>query len=183
MIEKILEKDNHKFMYSAIRDGVTKKLYAPTVEQLKASNVLFSIPRLVPDGAKTTGINTSYKTAGIDTSYDDFRLYYSDISLYERPYSLKITESAILQNIISTGMKTYYWESGTGAELSCVIEREGQYIPIDIHTNGKGKGRSISAFQKVCSTNKTIKLSEENCRFDGNTVNIPVYAAYGLKNL
>ena len=173
-VEKILEKDNHKFMYSAIRDGVTKKLYAPTVEQLKASNVIFSIPRLVPDGAKTTGI---------DTSYDDFRLYYSDISLYERPYGLKITESAILQNIISTGMKAYYWESGTGAELSCVIEHEGQFIPVDIHTNGKGKGRSVSAFQKIYSTDKTIKLSEENCRFDGNTVNIPVYAAYGLKNL
>lgn len=161
-VEKILEKENHKFMYSAIRDGVTKKQYAGTVEYLLSCEALIEVSRL---------------------SHSETRLYYSDFSMYDRPYGLKLAESSVLQGIKSSGVNTYYWESGTGAELSCVVEHDGKYTPVDIHINGKGRGRSISAFCREFGCSRIIRLTEENCRFEDNVMSLPVYVAYSLKHL
>ena len=181
-VEKILEKDNHKFMYSAIRDGVTRKQYEPTVKYLESSGAIFSIPKLPNTAIRTSEtIKVSENTKVPTTTDNDFRLYYSDFSLYDRPCGMKLIESAVLQNLLSAQVPVSYWESGTGAELSCVVKAEMGYIPVDINVNGKGKGRSISAYQKQTGTQRTIRLTEENCKFEGNTINIPIYAAYGLK--
>lgn len=185
-VEKILEKDNHKFMYSAIRDGVTKKQYAGTVEYLLKCDTLFSLSKLTPKvtKAKSSKQTVDKETGSIDIQENnEFRLYNSDFSMYDRPYGLKLAESSVLQGIKSSGVNTFYWESGTGAELACVLENNGKYTPVDIHINGKGRGRSVSAFQKEFGCRQTIRLTEENCRFEEDVVTLPIYVAYSLKHL
>ena len=103
--------------------------------------------------------------------------------MYDRPYGLKLAESSVLQGIKSSGVNTLYWESGTGAGLACVLENNGKYTPVDIHINGKGRGRSVSAFQKEFDCRQTIRLTEENCRFEEDFVTLPIYVAYSLKHL
>ena len=168
-VEKVLEKDNHKFMYSAIRDGVSRKDYEDVLSNLESKEFLIKIPRL-------------------NSKKDDFRLYLADTCLYghngrkteSENATWKIMESAVLQNVVSSGIKTYYWETGAGAGLDCVIEKDGRYVPVDIHMLGKGRSRSLGAFKKDYGCDFSLKLTEENCRFEEKTILLPIYAAYGL---
>ncbi len=168
-VEKVLEKDNHKFMYSAIRDGVSRKDYEDVLNNLESKDFLIKIPRL-------------------NSKKDDFRLYLADTCLYghngrkteNENATWKIMESAVLQNVVSSGIKTYYWETGAGAGLDCVIEKDGRYVPVDIHMLGKGRSRSLGAFKKDYGCDFSLKLTEENCRFEEKTILLPIYAAYGL---
>ena len=164
-VERILEKDNHKFMYSAIRDGVSRRLYEKSLEYLVSGGTLMKIDRLSEDGGRIES---------------DFRLYFSDISLYERPSAGKIAESSMIQGLCSSGLDIYYWESGKGASLDAVAKVKDELFPIDFHISGKGSRRSIGSY---FGNTISIRLAEENCRFEENKITIPVYAAYALKRV
>ena len=196
-VEKVLEKDNHKFMYSAIRDGVSRKDYEDVLSNLESKEFLIKIPRLNSkkddfrlyladtclyghNGRKT---ESEYNTANTDDSIQNdmnSEDSYEENEVNRKNAAWKIMESAVLQNVVSSGIKTYYWETGAGAGLDCVIEKDGRYVPVDIHMLGKGRSRSLGAFKKDYGCDFSLKLTEENCRFEEKTILLPIYAAYGL---
>lgn len=168
-VESILEKDNHKFMYTVMRDGATEKLYENEMKFLIDRGLLNGIERFNPkdDGKHTKGM----------------RYYYSDISMYDRPNDGKITESLIIQEMIGKGLDIKYWESGKGASLDMVLCSEDRTIPVELKVNDKSNSRSVRAFLKDSPDKKVLRLSWENCRFEEDVISIPVYAGYAIDRL
>ena len=166
-IENTLEKDNHKFMYSSIRDGATRKIYENEMSFLSSRNMLLKVEKL-QEKQDNTG---------------DFRLYYSDISLYERHETGKSLESLLVQEISGGGTLIRYWESGKGTAVDMVLEFDGKNIPVELKAYGRGNSRSVNAYLKARPEKKILRLSRDNCKFEGDMVSIPLYASYAINRI
>lgn len=168
-VESILEKDNHKFMYTVMRDGATEKAYEKEMKFLTDRGMLIGLKRF--DG-KNVGMHPK-----------GMRYYYSDISMYDRPDVGKIMESLMIQEMIGKGLEIKYWESGKGASLDMVFCGADRAIPVEVKVNDKSNSRSVRAFLKDRPDKTVLRLSWENCRFDGDVISIPVYAGYAIDRL
>ena len=158
-MEQILQKDNHKFMYTAIRDGATRREYAPVIDYLCDHGVCLKVSE---DSKKECG----------------FRLYAGDFGLYENPNPSVIRESILVQNIISSGTNIYYWESGKGATVSIIADIGGKKVPVELKTSGKSNLRSVKSYMKERDLEKYISLGEENIKDTEAGPVIPVYACH-----
>ena len=160
-VEASSAKDTHKFMYSSVRDGATRKQYEPVIEHLCSKEVVFKVTRL----------NESR----------DFRLILSDIGLYTGKET-GLLESLILKEIRSSGIRTNYWESGKGASVGMVAEGASGPIPIEFKKD-RSNLRSVKAFLKETGTNTYLRLSDENIKEEQDFVSIPYYASYSIEKL
>ena len=160
-MEHILLKDNHKFMYSVIRDGATKQMYAPAIDYMCEKGLAYRV----------------------SDEKDSFRLYAGDFGLYEVKREEKTMESLLIQNITSNGTKVSYWESGQGANVSIIAEIYGQKIPVEMKQDGKSNIRSVKSYMKLNKTDAYISMGEENIKCIENEIHIPDYAAYKVGNI
>ena len=160
-MEHILLKDNHKFMYSVIRDGATKQMYAPAIDYMCEKGLAYRV----------------------SDEKDNFRLYAGDFGLYEVKREEKTMESLLIQNITSNGTKVSYWESGQGANVSIIVEINGQSIPVEMKQNGKSNIRSVKSFLKTIKKDAFISVGEENIKCTEDEIQIPYYAAYKVGNI
>ena len=160
-VEDILKKDNHKFMYSSIRDGATKRQYEPAMDHLCANDIVFKVSSL---------------------SKDDYRAYLSDIGLYRGEIGKRSLESLVLQEIRSSGLDIKYWESGKGASVSMIIEGASGLVPIELKQD-KSNIRSVKAFLKELGASYYLRFAEENIKAEHDYISVPFYAAYTIDKL
>ena len=156
-MEAILQKDNRKFMYSAVRDGATRREYAPVIDHLIDIGVLIKVT---------------------ETGENGFRLYSGDIGFYENKTPIVIRESLIIQNIISSGTAVHYWESGKGASLSIIADIRGKQTPIELKVSGKSNLRSVKSYMNESDIEKYISLQDENIKDSESGPVVPVYACH-----
>ena len=157
-MEQILLKDNHKFMYTVIRDGATKQMYAPAIDYMCQKELVYKI----------------------EDDKDNFRLYAGDFGMYEVKNEVKTMESLLIQNIKSSGTEVTYWESGQGANVSIIAEVNGQKIPVEIKQDGKSNIRSVKSYLKITGKDVYISLRDDNIKCQDGEYVIPYYAAYRL---
>ena len=167
-MEQILQKDNHKFMYTAIRDGATRREYAPVIDYLCDLGVCVRVCETGCSWAETS---------------NGFRLYSGDFGLYDIKKPAVVRESLLVQNIISSGAKVSYWESGKGASVSIIACLGGKQVPVELKTSGKSNLRSVKSYMKECNLDKYITLGEENIKDTDAGPVIPVYACHLLGKL
>ena len=156
-MEAVLLKDNRKFMYSAVRDGATRREYAPVIDHLIDLGVLIRVT---------------------ETGEDGFRLYSGDIGLYEKKTPIVIRESLIIQNIISSGTDVHYWESGKGASVSIIADIRGKQTPVELKVSGKSNLRSVKSYMNENGIEKYISLQDENVKETGSGPVVPLYACH-----
>ena len=157
-MEQILLKDNHKFMYTVIRDGATKQMYATAIDYMCQKELVYRI----------------------EDDKDNFRLYAGDFGMYEVKCEKKIMESMLIQNIKSSGTEVTYWESGQGANVSIIADINGQKIPVEIKQDGKSNIRSVKSYLKITGKDVYISLRDDNIKCQDGEYVIPYYAAYRL---
>ncbi|MBR4776344.1 MAG: ATP-binding protein [Lachnospiraceae bacterium] len=167
-VELVLKKDNRKFMYSAIRDGATRREYKPVIDYICDQGMCIKVPE-------------TYKTGIKDK--DGFRLYLADIGMYEKKEVNTVRENLLIQNIISSGTNVQYWESGKGASVSIIVDRGGMKIPVELKTSGKSNLRSVKSYMKENMLDKFISLQDENIKDTENGPVIPVYACHLIGSL
>ena len=162
-VQNILEKDNHKFMYSVIRDGALKSNYIPIIDYLCSRELIRKVERLGDPAS--------------------FRLYFGDFCMLKGVLKEKNLESVLIQNVQSSGCDICYWESGQGATLDMVIISDKGEIPVEIKAEGKSNLRSVKAFLKNKGAENYFSLSEDNFSFKDNMTGIPYYASYAVNRL
>lgn len=167
-MEQILQKDNHKFMYSAIRDGATRREYKPVIDYLCDHGACIKVREAGSSEAE---------------AQNDFRLYAGDFGLYDIKSPAVIRESMLIQNITASGTNVCYWESGKGASVSIIAGINGKYVPVELKTDGKSNLRSVKSYMKEAKAEKYISLCEDNIKVTDTETAIPIYAGHLLGKL
>lgn len=180
-----LSRENKKFIYKAVKQGVRAREYEDALTWLCNAGLTYKIYR-------------NSKPALPVSAYDDltaFKLYMVDVGLLRRlafldPVSFQegnrlfsefkgaLSENYILQSLVAQYEVTpRYWSSGSTAELDFTIQRANDIIPIEVKSDENVRGKSLTLYNQKYSPQLRVRFSLKNLKKDDNLINIPMFLA------
>ena len=186
-----LSRENKKFIYKAVKQGVRAREYEDALNWLYNAGLTYKIYR-------------NSKPALPVSAYDDltaFKLYLVDVGLLRRlafldPVSFQegnrlfsefkgaLSENYILQSLVAQYEVTpRYWSSGSTAEVDFTIQRANDIIPIEVKSDENVRGKSLTLYNQQYSPRLRLRFSLKNLKKDDNLINIPMFLADHLEKL
>lgn len=180
-----LSRENKKFMYRSVKEGVRAREYEDALTWLCNAGLAYKIYR-----------NT--KPSLPVSAYDDpgaFKLYAVDVGLLRRlalldPVSFNegsrlfsefkgaLSENYILQSLAAQyeGLPRY-WSSGATAEVDFTIQRGNDILPIEVKSDENVRGKSFALYNQKYAPLIRVRFSLKNLKKDNNLINIPMFLA------
>ncbi len=183
-----LAKDNTKFQYSAIRSGARSKTYAPCIEWLKDAGLVEPV----------THITDAVRPLEAFAEDNNFKLYLLDTGLLSSLYRARmedvlpqgdkaavfrggLTENYVCQQLVTAGIKPYYWGVASKSEVEFVFEtRGGRVVPVEVKSGKNVGAKSVRSFADKYEVPYVVKVTARNFGFENGVRNLPLYAAFTL---
>lgn len=183
-----LAKENKKFIYNVLKKGARASEYEFAIQWLIDAGIIHKVCRV-----KELQMPLKF--------YEDvsaFKLYLLDCGLFgcmaDAPASQMLvgnnifkefkgafTEQFVLQQLISLGMKPYYWSNDkTPAEIDFICQTDERVIPIEVKAEENVKARSMSEYIKTHPQYnlKGLRISMLGYEKQDWMENIPLYGLY-----
>lgn len=93
-------------------------------------------------------------------------------------------ENAVIQQLTSNGLETYFCKKKNIGDLDVLVEMEGKVVPIEVKSGKAYKAhKALDNFMKIPDYHieKAYVLSVANVEQEGDVVYLPVYMCYLLK--
>lgn len=180
-----LAKENRKFIYKMVKPGARARDYEDALLWLENAGLIYRI-------------FCSSKPYLPLKSYDDlsaFKIYLSDIGLLRELAGLPpeailagntaytefkgaLAENYVLQSLVcQLEILPRYWRSLGKAEVDFVIQSGIEIIPIEVKSDTRLGGKSLSVYDMNYHPTYKIRYSLNNLKVDDNLINIPLYLA------
>lgn len=181
-----LAKENNKFVFSHVKQGKRSAELEDAMQWLIDAGLIIQLYLVEKPEIPLSGF--------ADRTY--FKVYMSDIGLlrvrsgvspetilnekelYIR-YKGAFAENYVLNELISNGIRPYFWRSGNTAEIDFIYERQGNIIPIEVKSADNTQAKSYKQFCKKYKPKMGYKLSEKNLGVNMNeeteTYSMPLY--------
>jgi predicted AAA+ superfamily ATPase len=184
-----LSRENKKFIYKAVKQGVRAREYEDALTWLCNAGLAYKIYR-------------NSKPSLPVSAYDDlsaFKLYVVDVGLLRRlafldPVSFNegnrlfsefkgaLSENYILQSLVAQyEVCPRYWSSGATAEVDFTIQRANDIIPIEVKSDENVRGKSLTLYNQKYTPRVRVRFSLKNLKKDDNLINIPMFLADHLE--
>lgn len=180
-----LSKKNTRFQYKLIKKGGRASEFEHAIEWLCLSGIVSQVYR----------VGQIKKPLENYRDIDAFKIYVSDMGLLcakkdvaandilymvdeLNDFKGGMTENYVNVQLLINGYNTYYWQSGRGAEIDFVIQREGKLIPIEVKSADNTRAKSLKVYMDTFSPEYAIKLSSKNFGFEDNKKIVPLYATF-----
>lgn len=180
-----LSKKNTRFQYKLLKKGGRASEFENAIEWLCLSGIVSQV----------------YKAEQIKKplenyrDIDAFKIYVSDLGLLCAKKGLAANDilymveelndfkGGMAENYVNVqlsinGYNACYWESGRGAEIDFIIQREGRLIPIEVKSADNTRAKSLKVYMESYKPAYAIKLSAKNFAFEDNKKMVPLYAAF-----
>ena len=186
-----LAKENNKFVFSHVKQGKRSAELEDAMQWLIDAGLIIQLYLVEKPEVPLSGF--------ADRTY--FKVYMSDIGLlrvrsgvssetiinenelYIR-YKGAFVENYVLNELISNGIKPYFWRSGNTAEIDFIYERQGNIIPIEVKSADNTQAKSYKQFCKKYKPKTGYKLSEKNLGVNMNeeteTYSMPLYMSWRI---
>lgn len=93
-----------------------------------------------------------------------------------------ITEQFVLQQLIASGLKPYYWSADNAtAEIDFLIQLHGKIIPIEVKAEENLKAKSLKVFVEKYKTETNIRTSLSDYRKEDWLINVPLYGIHTIR--
>jgi hypothetical protein len=95
-----------------------------------------------------------------------------------------LTEQYVLSELAGKDFirNIYYWTSEATAEVDFVFADNKDIYPVEVKASENLQARSLRVYRERYSPKLAIRTSLSNLRFDGDLLNIPLFALFNLKN-
>jgi predicted AAA+ superfamily ATPase len=92
-----------------------------------------------------------------------------------------MTEQFVLQQLIASGLKPYYWSADNAtAEIDFLMQLHRKIIPIEVKAEENLKAKSLKVFVEKYKTETNVRTSLSEYRQEDWLVNIPLYAIHTI---
>ncbi len=180
-----LSKKNTRFQYKLIKKGGRASEFENAIEWLSLSGIVSQVYK----------VEQIKKPLENYRDIDAFKIYVSDLGLLCAKKDLSANDilymvdeindfkGGMVENYVNVqltvnGYRTYYWESGRGAEVDFVIRRNEQIIPIEVKSADNTRAKSLNQYIDTYRPAYAIKLSTKNFGFEDGKKTVPLYAAF-----
>jgi len=180
-----LSKKNTRFQYKLIKKGGRASEFENAIEWLCLSGIVSQVYK----------VEQIKKPLENYRDIDAFKIYVSDLGLLAAKKDLAASDilymveelndfkGGMVENFVNVqltinGYQTYYWESGRGAEIDFIIQRDGRLIPIEVKSADNTRAKSLKVYMETYKPDYAIKLSAKNFGFENRKKTVPLYAAF-----
>lgn len=186
-----LAKENHKFVFSHVKQGKRSAELEDALQWLKDAGLIWQLTLVENPEIPLSGfVNRTY-----------FKVYMSDIGLlrvrsgvspetilnenelYIR-YKGAFAENYVLNELISKGIEPYFWRSRNTAEIDFIYEKQGKIIPIEVKSADNTQAKSYKQFCEKYKPEIGYKLSQKNLGVnmicDTKTYSLPLYLTWRI---
>jgi len=180
-----LAKENKKFIYKVVKIGARAREYEDALLRLEEAGLVFRVFNITKPGIPIS----AYRDISA------FKLYAFDCGILRRLARLSpeimltghlgftefkgaITENAVLQSLVSQfDEMPHYWSSENRAEVDFILQTTKGIIPVEVKSESRVSGKSLSVFQSKFAPALRIRFSMNNLKQDDEFINIPVFMA------
>ncbi|MBP5706235.1 MAG: ATP-binding protein [Spirochaetales bacterium] len=187
-----IAKENNKFIFSHVKEGMRAKDLEDALEWLVSSGLVYKLnlvptPQIPLDSMK-------------DNTY--FKVFMADVGLLRKKSNINYRtilngsdtyiqfKGAFAENYVMSQMKcldvpVYFWRTKADAEVDFISDYEGVIFPIEVKSADNKNAKSLhlfcSRFQPKFAFKTSLKNIDDN--IDGYTHiwNIPLYAIFRIK--
>ena len=180
-----LSKKNTRFQYKLIKKGGRAAEFENAIEWLNLSGIVNRVHK----------VERPRKPLDDNKDIDAFKIYVSDLGLLCAKKELAaqdvlymsddleffrggMAENYVNVHLKANGYTSYYWESGRGAEVDFIIQRDGKIVPIEVKSADNTQAKSLKVYIETYRPAYAIKLSAKNFGFEGGKKTVPLYAAF-----
>jgi len=178
-----LAKENSKFIYNVLRPGARAKDFEMAIEWLKDAGLIHKVYR----------INNSAFPLAAYAIWSDFKIYLNDVGLLGAMGTLspeillrgnnlftefkgRISEQFILQQMLSTGMKAFYWNPENAmSEVDFMVQIDNKIIPIEVKAAENVRSKSLRVYYEKYNSDQCIRTSLADYEEQDWMKNIPLF--------
>ncbi len=185
-----LAKENKKFLYQVVKEGARAREYENALNWLNDANLIYKI------------YNVKKPDFPLKAYHDlsSFKIYMNDVGLLRKMANLDsriviegnklfeefkgaFAENYVLNmlNVIFDNTPNYF--TFDRHEIDFIIQNKNEIIPIEVKSGNAVNSNSLTKYNEKYKPTKTIRLSLNNLKQDGNILNIPLYLLENINKL
>lgn len=186
-IPEQLAKENSKFIFSHVKQGLRAKDLEDALEWLLSAGLAYKVIR----------IEKPYMPLSAYSDQTYFKLYMADVGLLRKMSKLPaqalleksstfkefkgaLTENYVLCELVNLqGDIPCYWKSGNTAEVDFVAQFQMDIVPIEVKSERNDKAKSLAEYRKKYEPRVSVKTSLNNVSGD-KVKNVPLYILWKL---
>ena len=186
-----LQNASKKFQYSVIEQNAKSRDYSQPLDWLIESNMVQLCKCVKLPQKPLLGF----------ASDDTFKVYYSDVGIFNRIvnndvrtillddmkiYKGIITENYVANQLKSSGIDLLYWQGSRDAEVDFLITtKDDGIIPIEVKADANTQSKSLNVYNELYSPKYMIRISTKDFGYNPDTKikSIPLYATFLIKYL
>lgn len=186
-----LQNASKKFQYSVIEQNAKSRDYSQPLDWLIESNMVQLCKCVKLPQKPLLGF----------ASDDTFKVYYSDVGIFNRIvnndvrtillddmkiYKGIITENYVANQLKSSGIDLLYWQGSRDAEVDFLITtKDDGIIPIEVKADANTQSKSLNVYNELYSPKYMIRISTKDFGYNPDTKikSIPLYATFLIKDL
>ena len=133
-------------------------------------------------------------------NHDVFKLYFSDVGIFNRLvnndiktillddmkiYKGIITENYVANQLKANGIDLLYWKGSRDAEVDFLVTTSEGVIPIEVKAADNTQSKSLKVYNELYNPKYMIRISTKDFGYNPDTKikSIPLYAAFLIGKL
>ncbi len=179
-----LQNVSKKFQYSLVETGAKSREYSSPLNWLVESSMV--------QMCRCVKIPEKPLLGFVDN--DVFKVYYSDVGLFNRlvnndiktillddmkVYKGIITENYVANQLKSNGIDLLYWKGARDSEVDFLISTtDDGIIPIEVKAEEHTQSKSLKVYNDLYNPKYMIRISLKDFGFANNIKSVPLYAVF-----
>lgn len=176
-----LAKANKKFIYNVVKPGARAREYEDALLWLENAGLIHRVCGISKPGMPLSAYAT----------IDNFKIYASDCGLlrhlsglsaaaladggaYFTEFKGALAENFVLQSLVANGFVPYFWSSGNTAKVDFVLQTDTDIVPVEVKSDSRISGRSLSVYYNKYSPHKRIRISGNNLKLNDGLLSLPL---------
>lgn len=164
-----LAKDNHKFIFSHVKQGARAKDLEDALQWLVDAGLAYRLEL----------VEKPEQPLSFCANKTNFKVYLSDVGLLRRKSGVSaqtilqgterferfkgaLTENYVMTELLKLGKQPYFWKSGNTAELDFLIDEAEKLIPIESKAEVNTKAKNYRLFCKRYQPELGFRCSMKN---------------------
>ena len=187
-IPEQLSKENKRFLFSRVKEGLRAKDLESAMEWLISAGLVHKVCMI---SAPMVPLS-SYSDETI------FKMYFSDVGLLRRlagvdpgfifdnndkykHFKGAVAENHVLNELLFMGKSPYYWKSEGIAEVDFIDNFGTKTVPIEVKAETNTKSKSLTRFIDLYHPECAIKISMNNIGKNG-IIGLPLWLVWRIKD-
>jgi predicted AAA+ superfamily ATPase len=177
-----LARENKKFSPGIVQKGSRLKDYEIALQWLLDCGLIYKVRQINKPSVPLVNYETDF-----------FKIYINDVGLLSTKSDLDLktllegnrifeefkgalTEQYVLQEMISSGITPFYWNSDGKAEVDFVFKHESDVFPLEVKAEENLQSKSLKVYSEKYNPTFALRTSMRDYRRESWLMNIPLYA-------